>query len=76
VKYQHPFLVPNATDRTLLEKIRDAIRIIISKLTSAERRQAQAAEGKLSAALEAANRQSIDCKGISTVIRLVHQRIP
>ena len=47
------FIQRHRTDRTLLEKIRDAIRTIISKLTGAERRQAQTAEGRLSAALEA-----------------------
>lgn len=52
------FIQRHRTDRTLLEKIRDAIRTIISKLTGAERRQAQTAEGRLSAALDAANRQS------------------
>lgn len=52
------FIQRHLTDRTLLEKIRDAIRSIISKLTGAERRQAQTAEGKLTAALEASAKQA------------------
>lgn len=52
------FIQRHRTDRTLLEKIRDAIRTIISKLTGEERRQAQTAEGRLSAALEAGERRA------------------
>lgn len=51
------FIKKHRQDRTLLEKIRDAIRALIRKLTGAEKRAAQTAEGKLSAALEAAERQ-------------------
>ena len=52
------FIAQHRTDRTLLEKLRDAFRTLIDKLTGAERRRAQTAEGKLTAALEAAARQT------------------
>lgn len=52
------FIARNREDRTLLQKVRDAIRSIIKKLTGAEREKAQTAEGKLTAALEAAARQA------------------
>lgn len=52
------FIEKHRDNRTLLEKVRDAIRSIISKLTGAERRQAQTAEGKLTAALEASAKQA------------------
>lgn len=47
------FLERNQGNRTLLEKIRDAIRTLVRKLTGAEKKATQTAEGKLSAALEA-----------------------
>ena len=47
------FIGRNQDNRTLLEKIRDAVRTLVRKLTGAEKRAAQTAEGKLSAALEA-----------------------
>ena len=53
------FIERHRQDRTLLQKIRDAIRSIIDKLTGAEKRRAQTAEGKLTAAFEAAARQSV-----------------
>ena len=52
------FLSKHRDDRTLLQKLRDAIRAMIGKLTGAEKRKAQTAEGKLTAALEAASRQA------------------
>ncbi len=52
------FIQQHRTDRTLLEKIRDAIRSFIHKLTGREKRQAQTAEGKLTAALEAAEKRA------------------
>lgn len=52
------FIEKHLDNRTLLEKVRDAIRSIIAKLTGAERRQAQTAEGKLTAALEASAKQA------------------
>ena len=57
------FIEKHRDNRTLLEKVRDAIRSIISKLTGAERRQAQTAEGKLTAALEASAKQANDLQG-------------
>lgn len=50
------FISKHREDRTLLEKVRDAIRSLIAKLTGAEKRKAQTAEGKLAAALEAASK--------------------
>ena len=47
------FIGRNQDNRTLLEKIRDAIRTLVRKLTGAEKKAAQTAEGKLSAALKA-----------------------
>lgn len=52
------FIEKHRDDRTLLEKVRDAIRAIVRKLTGAEKKQAQTAEGKLTAALEAAAKQA------------------
>lgn len=52
------FIQKNRKDRTLLEKVRDAIRAIIDVLTGREKQQAQTAEGKLTAALEAAAREA------------------
>gem|GEM_PF-1466515 len=51
------FIQKHQQDRTLLEKVRDAIKALVQKLTGAERRQAQTAAGKLTAALEASARQ-------------------
>ncbi len=51
------FIEKHRSDRTFLEKVRDALRIIIAKLTGTEKRKAQSAEGKLTAALEAAAEQ-------------------
>lgn len=52
------FIEKHRDNRSMLEKVRDAIRALISKLTGAERRAAQTAEGKLTAALEAAAGQA------------------
>ena len=52
------FLERNQDNRTLLEKIRDAIRTLVRKLTGAEKKAAKTAEGKLSAALEAGARRA------------------
>lgn len=57
------FIEKHRDNRTLLEKVRDAIRSIIAKLTGAERRQAQTAEGKLTAALEASAKQASALQG-------------
>lgn len=57
------FIQRHRDDRTLLQKVRDAIRSLIDKLTGAEKRKAQTAEGKLTAALEAAVRQAKSLQG-------------
>ncbi len=48
------FIAAHKDDRTLLQKVRDAIRAILDKLTGAEKKKAESAEAKLTAALEAA----------------------
>ena len=57
------FIQRHRDDRTLLQKVRDAIRSLIDKLTGAEKRKAQTAEGELTAALEAAARQAKSLQG-------------
>lgn len=57
------FIQRHRDDRTLLQKVRDAIRSLIDKLTGAEKRKAQTADGKLTAALEAAARQAKSLQG-------------
>lgn len=52
------FIRKHNTDRTLLQKLRDAIHEIVGKLTGRAKRQAQTVEGKLQAAFEAASKQS------------------
>ena len=52
------FIQKHSADRTLLQKLRDAIHEIVSKLTGRAKRQAQTVEGKLQAAFEAASRQA------------------
>ena len=48
------FIRRHSEDRTLLEKLRDAIREIVGKLTGKAKKQAQTAEGLLQQAFEAA----------------------
>lgn len=57
------FIERHRDDRTLLQKVRDAIRSLIDKLTGAEKKKAQTAEEKLTAALEAAARQAKTLQG-------------
>lgn len=57
------FIERHRDDRTLLQKVRDAIRSLIDKLTGAEKKKAQTAEWKLTAALEAAARQAKTLQG-------------
>lgn len=57
------FIEKHRSDRSLLEKLRDAIRTLIRKLTGKEKQLAQTAEGKLTAALEAARRQAERLQG-------------
>lgn len=52
------FLEKHRTDKGMLEKLLEAIRDIIGKLTGTEKAQAQTVEGKLTAALEAAADQA------------------
>ncbi len=52
------FIRKNRANRTLLEKLRDAIHEIVGKLTGRARQQAQTVEGKLQAAFEAASKQA------------------
>lgn len=52
------FIRRHSEDRTLLEKLRDAIREIVGKLTGKAKRQAQTAEGLLQQAFEAAAQNS------------------
>ncbi|WP_318646873.1 LPD3 domain-containing protein [Oscillibacter hominis] len=52
------FIQQNKDNRTLLQKIRDAIRSLIGKLTGTEKYMAQIAEEKLAAALKAAAKQA------------------
>lgn len=57
------FIEKHRSDRSLLEKLRDAIRTLLRKLTGKEKQLAQTAEGKLTAALEAAGRQAERLQG-------------
>ena len=52
------FINKHHTERNLLEKMLDAIRTFIDKVTGAVKKQAQTAEGKLLKALEAATEQA------------------
>lgn len=52
------FIWQHRENRTLLQKVRDAIRSLVAKLTVAEKKKAQSAEGKLTAALKAAAKQA------------------
>lgn len=62
------FIRKHNTDRTLLQKLRDAIHEIVGKLTGRAKRQAQTVEGKLQAAFEAASKQaeSLNSKNTAT----------
>lgn len=62
------FIQKHSADRTLLQKLRDAIHEIVSKLTGRAKRQAQTVEGKLQAAFEAASKQaeSLNSKNTAT----------
>lgn len=62
------FIQKHSTDRTLLQKLRDAIHEIVGKLTGRAKRQAQTVDGKLQAAFEAASKQaeSLNSKNTAT----------
>ncbi len=51
------FIEQHRSDRTLLQKMRDAIRSFIDKVTGKERKRLETAEGKLEAALNAAAKE-------------------
>lgn len=57
------FIRRHSEDRTLLEKLRDAIREIVGKLTGRAKQQAQTAEGLLQQAFEAAAKNSKNAAG-------------
>ena len=57
------FIRAHRENKPLLEKLRDAIRSFIGKLTGAEKKKAQTAEGKLTAALEAAAKEAKTLQG-------------
>lgn len=57
------FIRRHSEDRTLLEKLRDAIREIVGKLTGKAKQQAQTAEGLLQQAFEAASKNSKNAAG-------------
>ena len=57
------FIRRHSADRTLLEKLHDAIREIVGKLTGKAKQQAQTAEGLLQQAFEAAARSSKNVAG-------------
>lgn len=59
------FIEKHRYDRTLLQKIIDAIRSFIRKLTGAERKKAETAEGKLLAAMDAAAENVKKSNGLS-----------
>lgn len=59
------FIEKHRDDRTLLQKIIDAIRSFIRKLTGAERKKAETAEGKLLAAMDAAAENVKKSNGLS-----------
>ena len=52
------FIRQHSGNRTLLQKLRDAIHEIVGNLTGRAKRQAQTVEGKLQAAFEAASKQA------------------
>ena len=52
------FIEQHRSDRTLLQKMRDAIRSFIDKVTGKERKRLETAEGKLEAALKTAAREA------------------
>lgn len=57
------FIRRHSEDRTLLEKLRDAIREIVGKLTGKAKQRAQTAEGLLQQAFEAAAQNSKNAAG-------------
>ena len=68
------FIRKHSTDRTLLQKLRDAIHEIVGKLTGRAKRQAQTVEGKLQAAFEAASKQAESLQNRQTNGRMQETR--
>ena len=68
------FIRKHGADRTLLQKLRDAIHEIVGKLTGRAKRQAQTVEGKLQAAFEAASKQAESLQNRQTDGRMQETR--
>lgn len=68
------FIQKHSADRTLLQKLRDAIHEIVGKLTGRAKRQAQTVEGKLQAAFEAASKQAESLQNQQTDGRMQETR--
>lgn len=68
------FIQQHSADRTLLQKLRDAIHEIVGKLTGRAKRQAQTVEGKLQAAFEAAGKQAESLQNRQTDGRMQETR--
>ena len=68
------FIRKHGADRTLLQKLRDAIHEIVGKLTGRAKRQAQTVEGKLQAAFEAASEQAESLQNRQTDGRMQETR--
>lgn len=68
------FIRKHGTDRTLLQKLWDAIHEIVGKLTGRAKRQAQTVEGKLQAAFEAASKQAESLQNQQTDGRMQETR--
>ena len=68
------FIQKHSGNRTLLQKLRDAIHEIVGKLTGRAKRQAQTVEGKLQAAFEAASKQAESLQNRQTDGRMQETR--
>lgn len=68
------FIRKHSADRTLLQKLRDAIHEIVGKLTGRAKRQAQTVEGKLQAAFETASKQAESLQNRQTDGRMQETR--
>nr|DAH93427.1 MAG TPA: chromosome segregation protein [Caudoviricetes sp.] len=68
------FIQKHNGNRTLLQKLRDAIHEIVGKLTGRAKRQAQTVEGKLQAAFEAASKQAESLQNRQTDGRMQETR--
>lgn len=68
------FIQKHSGNRTLLQKLRDAIHEIVGKLTGRAKRQAQTVEGKLQAAFEAASKQAESLQNQQTDGRMQETR--